>query len=105
MERKALLWLDEPAATASHALLSGPHRRYPGRRDVFHGAFALAIAEGQLIQDALRFAAAAAALKCTRHGGASASPQRAEVERLLAEIILFPTTPENSSKDSLEVLA
>lgn len=56
-----------------------------GAGDVFHGAFALAIAGRQSVKDALRFAAAAAALKCTRHGGAFASPQRAEVERLLAE--------------------
>jgi sugar/nucleoside kinase (ribokinase family) len=56
-----------------------------GAGDVFHGAFALAITEGQDIQDALRFASAAAALKCTRFGGAFAAPQRAEVEALLAQ--------------------
>jgi sulfofructose kinase len=52
--------------------------------DVFHGAFALALAEGRRGTDALRFAAAAAALKCTRFGGGSAAPTRAEVEALLA---------------------
>lgn len=54
-----------------------------GAGDVFHGAFALAIAEGQDPLAALRFGAAAAALKCTRHGGAFAAPQRLEVEALL----------------------
>jgi sulfofructose kinase len=54
-----------------------------GAGDVFHGAFALAITEGQGLREALRFAAAAAALKCTRFGGAFAAPQRAEVEALL----------------------
>jgi sugar/nucleoside kinase (ribokinase family) len=54
-----------------------------GAGDVFHGAFALAITEGQQLQDALRFASAAAALKCTRFGGAFAAPQRTEVEALL----------------------
>jgi sulfofructose kinase len=55
-----------------------------GAGDVFHGAFALAITEGQDLPAALRFASAAAALKCTRFGGAFAAPQRAEVEELLA---------------------
>jgi sugar/nucleoside kinase (ribokinase family) len=55
-----------------------------GAGDVFHGAFTLAITEGRDIPTALRFASAAAALKCTRFGGAFAAPQRAEVEELLA---------------------
>jgi sugar/nucleoside kinase (ribokinase family) len=54
-----------------------------GAGDVFHGAFALAITEKQELRQALRFASAAAALKCTRFGGAFAAPQRAEVEELL----------------------
>jgi sugar/nucleoside kinase (ribokinase family) len=56
-----------------------------GAGDVFHGAFAVGITEGQDIPTALRFASAAAALKCTRFGGAFAAPQRAEVEALLAQ--------------------
>jgi sulfofructose kinase len=48
--------------------------------DVFHGAFALALAEGRAEIDAMRFAAAAAAIKCTRFGGISGAPGRAEVE-------------------------
>jgi sulfofructose kinase len=55
-----------------------------GAGDVFHGAFALAITEKQALPDALRFASAAAALKCTRFGGAFAAPQRAEVTALLS---------------------
>src|SRR5216683_3292644 len=55
-----------------------------GAGDVFHGAFALAITENQDLPEALRFASAAAALKCTRFGGAFAAPQRAEVEELLS---------------------
>jgi sulfofructose kinase len=55
-----------------------------GAGDVFHGAFALAITEKQELRQALRFASAAAALKCTRFGGAFAAPQRAEVEELLS---------------------
>jgi sulfofructose kinase len=55
-----------------------------GAGDVFHGAFALAVTENQDIPSALRFASAAAALKCTRFGGAFAAPQRAEVSELLS---------------------
>src|SRR5712691_9361549 len=55
-----------------------------GAGDVFHGAFALAITEKQWLLEALRFASAAAALKCTRFGGAFAAPQRAEVDELLS---------------------
>jgi sulfofructose kinase len=55
-----------------------------GAGDVFHGAFTLALAEGRDVVAALRFAAAAAGLKCTRLGGSMAAPRRAEVEALLA---------------------
>jgi len=54
-----------------------------GAGDVFHGAFALAVTEQQELPEALRFASAAAALKCTRFGGAFAAPQRAAVEEFL----------------------
>jgi sulfofructose kinase len=52
--------------------------------DVFHGAFAVALTEGRAIEPALRFAAAAAGIKCARFGGSTAAPRRAEVEALLA---------------------
>jgi sugar/nucleoside kinase (ribokinase family) len=51
--------------------------------DVFHAGFALALAEGQSIAQAICFAAAAAGLKCTRLGGSAAAPKREEVEALL----------------------
>lgn len=54
-----------------------------GAGDVFHGAFTLRLAEGGGVREALRFAAAAAALKCTRHGGGPAAPQRIEVDGFL----------------------
>jgi sulfofructose kinase len=79
------IWLDE-----HHSLQQTP--AFPvhtvdtlGAGDVFHGAFALAITEKQDLRAALRFASAAAALKCTRFGGAFAAPQRAEVEAFLAQ--------------------
>jgi sulfofructose kinase len=48
--------------------------------DVFHGAFVLALAEGRGETEAIRFAAAAAAIKCTRFGGITGAPGRDEVE-------------------------
>ncbi|HKU07167.1 MAG TPA: sugar kinase [Bradyrhizobium sp.] len=40
-----------------------------GAGDVFHGAYAFAIGGGLEVRDAMAFAAATAALKCTRSGG------------------------------------
>ncbi|MGE0564377.1 MAG: PfkB family carbohydrate kinase [Pseudolabrys sp.] len=54
-----------------------------GAGDAFHGGFALAVAEGRPAAEAMRFASATAALKCTRFGGMAAAPTRAQVERLL----------------------
>ncbi|MBI3702689.1 MAG: sugar kinase [Rhizobiales bacterium] len=54
-----------------------------GAGDAFHGAFTLALAEGRDVEDAMRFAGATAALKCTKFGGASGAPTRAEVEEFL----------------------
>ncbi len=52
--------------------------------DVFHGAFALGLVEGWPTEVAIRFAAAAAAIKCTRFGGRLGAPTRGEVEAFLA---------------------
>jgi sulfofructose kinase len=52
--------------------------------DVFHGAFTLALTEGREEFEAFRFAAAAAAIKCTRFGGIIGAPGGAEVEAFLA---------------------
>lgn len=56
-----------------------------GAGDIWHGAFTLRLAEGAGEPDAVRFANAAAALKCTGFGGGRASPGRAAVEQLLTE--------------------
>lgn len=52
--------------------------------DVFHGAFAWGLAQGRPESAAMRFAAAAAAIKCTRFGGITGAPTRGEVEAFLA---------------------
>src|SRR5690606_9903273 len=54
-----------------------------GAGEFFHGAFALALAEGRREIDALVFASAAAALKCTRFGGIAGAPGREETEEFL----------------------
>ncbi|HMN86464.1 MAG TPA: PfkB family carbohydrate kinase [Bauldia sp.] len=56
-----------------------------GAGDVFHGAFALGLAETMTVEGAGRFAAAAAGLKCTRWGGRAGIPTREELDRFMAE--------------------
>jgi sulfofructose kinase len=80
---KGTLWLDEHGGLQETPAFPVHTVDTLGAGDVFHGAFTLAITEGMELRQALRFASAAAALKCTRYGGAFAAPQRAEVERLL----------------------
>ena len=45
-----------------------------GAGDVFHGAYAFAIGGGLGVADAMSFASAAAALKCTRANGRAGIP-------------------------------
>ena len=54
--------------------------------DTFHGALAVALGEGRNDEQALRFAAAAAALKCLQSGGVAGAPRRPEVDRFLARV-------------------
>src|SRR5216684_2920799 len=82
---KGTIWLDEQGNLQETPAFPVHTVDTLGASDVFHGAFALAITEKQELRQALRFASAAAALKCTRFGGAFAAPQRAEVEALLGQ--------------------
>jgi ribokinase len=52
--------------------------------DTFNGSFAVALAEGLGIAEALRFATAAAALSVTRLGAQTSIPSRAEIDEFLA---------------------
>jgi sulfofructose kinase len=54
--------------------------------DVFHGAYAVAVARGLGVTDAICFASAAAAIKCTRRGGRNGAPQWNEVMNYLATV-------------------
>lgn len=84
MGAKGVLWCDgtreghvpSPEISAIDTLGAG---------DVWHGAFALALAEGADEARAMCFANAAAALKCTRTGGRAGAPTRAETEDFMTE--------------------
>ncbi|GGC73455.1 PfkB family carbohydrate kinase [Chelatococcus reniformis] len=51
--------------------------------DVWHGAFALALAERQSERQAIRFASAASAIKCLTFGGHKGAPRRGQLEDFL----------------------
>ncbi|TKT69913.1 sugar kinase [Aquamicrobium sp. LC103] len=57
-----------------------------GAGDVFHGAFAFALANSMSEEEGLRFSAAAAALKCASEGGRISFPDRVAVDRLLRDL-------------------
>ncbi|CEJ12794.1 Ribokinase [bacterium YEK0313] len=54
-----------------------------GAGDTWHGALAVALAEGQPLASAVRFANGAAALKCTAFGGRKGMPGRDRLEAFL----------------------
>ncbi len=54
--------------------------------DTWHGAFALALAERKELGDAIEFATAVAAMKCTRFGGRAGIPKRDQFERWWSEV-------------------
>lgn len=82
---QGVLWLDRDGV---HHLPSFSTKVVDttGAGDVFHGAYALAIAEGMSVAEAMRFSSAVAALKCSRHGGRAGIPSRAEVDQFLAQL-------------------
>ncbi len=75
------------ANTAKHipALDAGPVVETTGAGDAFNGGFAIALAEGKEIGEAIRFACAVAGISVTRPGTAPSMPTREEVETLLAK--------------------
>lgn len=87
---KGTLWLDDHGFHHQPAFIVQVVDT-TGAGDVFHGAYALAISEGQSVAQAMRFASAVAALKCTRQGGRAGIPNRQEVEAYL-QTSHMPTT-------------
>jgi len=82
--QRETLWLDEAGVHHQPAFVVNAVDT-TGAGDVFHGAYALAIGEGQSIAEAMRFSSAVAALKCTRKGGRAGIPSRAEAEQFLKQ--------------------
>jgi sugar/nucleoside kinase (ribokinase family) len=66
------------------AFLMDPVVDTTGAGDVYHGAFALAIGQGKSLEEAMRFASAAAALSCRALGGRAGLATADEVEALMA---------------------
>ena len=55
-----------------------------GAGDVFHGACVLELSQGRDFEQALRYSAAASAVKCSRFGGIGGAPTHPEVTAFLA---------------------
>ena len=82
--REGVLWIDEAGAHRQPAF-AVPVVDTTGAGDVFHGAYALAIAEGSMVDAAMRFASAVSALKCTGKGGRAAIPSREHTLQFIRE--------------------
>ena len=54
-----------------------------GAGDVFHGIFALGLAEGKTEEQAISFASAGAAIHCSKTGGRKSIPDREEIHNFL----------------------
>jgi sulfofructose kinase len=54
-----------------------------GCGDVFHGAYAACIAQGESVDTTVRIATAAAGIKATQPGGRAGIPDRAAIDRFL----------------------
>lgn len=79
---EGVVWLDDGVLRRLPAFAVTPVDT-TGAGDTFHGAFALALAEGADEESALRFASAAAAVKCTRPGARHGIPTRPDVDGLV----------------------
>jgi sulfofructose kinase len=78
-----VLWLDDDGELRQIPAFKVDVVDTLGAGDTFHGAFTLMLAEQVSVRPAMRFAAATAALKCTRYGGILGAPSRAEVDAFL----------------------
>lgn len=85
---------DEMSAPTHWPAFKVQARDTTGCGDVFHGAYAAALARGADLEERLRVACAAAALKATQHGGQAGIPTEREVRRFLAQLGARPTAME-----------
>lgn len=80
---EGLLWL-ENGELRQQAAFSVDVIDTTGAGDVFHGAIAVALAEKMPGAQAVRFASAVAAMKCTQAGGRAGIPNREQTESFLS---------------------
>ncbi len=84
-EQGALL---QSASESVHvpAFLSGNVVETTGAGDAFNGGFAVALSEGMVPPDAVRFGCATAGISVTRAGTAPSMPRRSEIDKLIETI-------------------
>jgi ribokinase len=58
-----------------------------GVGDIFNGVLAVALAEGKILREAIRYASAAAALSVTRLGGQISAPRKEEIEKVSVSLL------------------
>ena len=80
-----VIWLDDGGAAHACPAFIVDVADTLGAGDVFHGAFALGLAENRPIEDVIRRASAASALKCTRFGGRAGIPTAEDVDTFLQQ--------------------
>lgn len=97
---KGSYWFDDDTARIRH--LEAPCIKAVdtlAAGDIFHGTFALTLAEGMSIEDVMRLSSMAAAIKCQTFGGRLGAPTRAELIDALvgwpavaADVATLPTS-------------
>jgi ribokinase len=78
------LYVDGSRKVHVPVISAGPVVETTGAGDAFNGGFAVALAEGREVIEAVRFGCATAGISVTRAGTAPSMPARAEIEALLA---------------------
>jgi ribokinase len=78
------LYVDGSRQVHVPVISAGPVVETTGAGDAFNGGFAVALAEGREVIEAVRFGCATAGISVTRAGTAPSMPARAEIEALLA---------------------
>ncbi|MCY4052907.1 MAG: ribokinase [Hyphomicrobiales bacterium] len=82
---KGAFYKDAEQSLHQPAFKVAPVLETTGAGDAFNGGFAVALAEGMPVADALRFACATASISVTRPGTAPSMPARAEIDSVVAE--------------------
>lgn len=81
---RGALYRDQSRSVHVPVISAGPVVETTGAGDAFNGGFAVALSEGRDVVDAVRFGCATAGISVTRAGAATAMPDRAEIDALLA---------------------